>query len=262
MGTAAVQGELWGARARDWAEVQEPSWRPIYEVVLSQAGAAPGTRLLDIGCGAGGALVVARGLGAEVSGLDASEALTAVARERLPGVRIEVGEMEALPFEDQSFDVVTAFNAFQFAEDIVSALREAERVCRRDGRVATLVWGPREDCQLVSGVLPTIMALLPPAPAPAATPFDFGAPGVMEGLMERAGLAARESGDLDGVLEYPDADMAVRAISSAGPSTRAIRHSGEEAVAEGLRGALARFTRDDGSIALRNRFRWVIATPA
>jgi cyclopropane fatty-acyl-phospholipid synthase-like methyltransferase len=91
MGTAEVQGELWGARARDWADVQEPPWRPVYEAVLTRVGVLPGAKLLDIGCGAGGALAVARGLGAEISGLDASEALAAVARERLPEAHIEVG---------------------------------------------------------------------------------------------------------------------------------------------------------------------------
>ena len=35
MGTADVQGELWGARAADWATVQEPTWRPVYERVLA-----------------------------------------------------------------------------------------------------------------------------------------------------------------------------------------------------------------------------------
>lgn len=39
MGTAQVQGELWGAKARDWAEVQEPAWRHIYEAAMTQGGA-------------------------------------------------------------------------------------------------------------------------------------------------------------------------------------------------------------------------------
>ena len=82
---AAIQGELWGARANDWAELNEPAWRPVFEAVMERAGVAPGKRLLDIGCGAGGALVVARRRGAEVSGLDASANLVAIARERLPG---------------------------------------------------------------------------------------------------------------------------------------------------------------------------------
>src|SRR5688572_31538984 len=98
MGTAQVQGELWGAKAGDWTTLQEPGWRPVYETVLREAGVGTGTKLLDAGCGAGGALLVAREMGADVAGLDAAPALVAIARERLPGARIEVGELEELPF--------------------------------------------------------------------------------------------------------------------------------------------------------------------
>jgi hypothetical protein len=44
MGTAKIQGELWGAKARDWVELQEPAWRPVYEAVLARAGIASGCR--------------------------------------------------------------------------------------------------------------------------------------------------------------------------------------------------------------------------
>jgi ubiquinone/menaquinone biosynthesis C-methylase UbiE len=118
VGTALVQGQLWGAKARDWVEVQEPQWQRVYEAALSAGGIRTGTKILDIGCGAGGAHRVARRLGAEVTGLDAAQALVEIARERLPGARIEIGEMENPPFEDRTYDLVTSFNAFQFAENL------------------------------------------------------------------------------------------------------------------------------------------------
>jgi hypothetical protein len=43
MGTAQIQGELWGAKAADWAELQEPAWKPVFEAALSHAGAWPGS---------------------------------------------------------------------------------------------------------------------------------------------------------------------------------------------------------------------------
>jgi SAM-dependent methyltransferase len=261
MGTAEVQGELWGARAGDWAQVQEPAWRPIYQEALAAVGVGPGVRLLDVGCGAGGALVVARELGAEVAGFDASEALTAIARQRLPGARVQRGEMEELPFEAESFDRVVGFNSFQFAGDIPRAFSEARRVARRDGRVMALMWGRREECELVSCVVPSIMALMPPPPPGAAAPFDFGEPGVIEGLMQRVGLVPIAAADQDGTLVYPDLATAIRATSSAGPSTRAIRHSGEAALGKALDEALRPFVQADGSVALKNRFRRVVARP-
>ena len=67
MGTATVQGELWGARAQDWADLNEPAWQPVFAAALQRAGVDPGNRIVDIGCGAGGALIVARQFGAEVA---------------------------------------------------------------------------------------------------------------------------------------------------------------------------------------------------
>ena len=110
----------------------------------------------------------------------------------------------------------------------------------------------------MSVVMPAIMALLP---ASAVTSFDFGSAGVTEDLMQRAGLTPQDSGEFDHIFEYPDAETAVRALSSAAPATRAIRHSGGEAVRHALAAALARFARANGSIALKNRFRWVRAMP-
>ena len=51
--TGAVNGGLWGARARDWAELQEGQCRPVYEAVLDRLKVGPAMAYLDAGCGAG-----------------------------------------------------------------------------------------------------------------------------------------------------------------------------------------------------------------
>src|ERR671938_333072 len=141
MGTAQIQGRLWGARSRDYAAIAEGFFRPVYETVFTAAGVRPGTRLLDVGCGPGLADHLAAQRGAQVAGLDAAEASVAIARERTPQGDFRVGEMEELPWPDHIFDVVTSFNAFQFAGDLGDALRAARRVARSGGRVAMVVWG-------------------------------------------------------------------------------------------------------------------------
>jgi SAM-dependent methyltransferase len=257
-GTAAIQGALWGARAREWADLNEPLWHPLFRMALQQAGVGAGTRLLDVGCGSGGALVIARGLGAEVAGLDASTNLVEIARERLPGAAVEIGEMEALPFSDASFDVVTGINSFQFAGDIVHALAEARRVLQPGGTLLMLAWGKPADCEFISGTLPAVFALLPAARPGAPPPRPLADPGVIEGLMKEAGLAPLASGEFPAELVSPDADSAVRMVLTG--SARAIDHAGEAAVAAAIRGTLPRFTRPDGSVTWKNRFRWATAT--
>ena len=83
---------------------------PTYEEAIRRVGLAPGQRVLDIGCGTGVFLRLVADRGAKPFGLDASEALLAIARERLPEADLRVGEMERLCYADGSFDLVTGFN--------------------------------------------------------------------------------------------------------------------------------------------------------
>src|SRR5262245_25235512 len=145
MGSAAVQGDLWGARAKDWSEIGEAASIPAFEMIFSRLDVGPGKRVLDIGCGSGTALTIAQRMGAEPFGIDAADPLVAIGRARLPAARIEVGDMEDLPFDDRFFDAVTGFNSFQFAADMPRALQEARRVCR--GAFAIFVWGKKQECE-------------------------------------------------------------------------------------------------------------------
>jgi ubiquinone/menaquinone biosynthesis C-methylase UbiE len=63
----------------------------------------------------------------------------------VPEAALRVGPIEQLPWPNESFDLVTGFNAFQFAADFVAALAEAGRVTRSGGRVAICNWGRVED---------------------------------------------------------------------------------------------------------------------
>jgi SAM-dependent methyltransferase len=261
MGTATTMGDLWGAKAADWAELGEPASDPAFRAVFAGAGVGPGTRVLDVGCGAGTALALARSMGAEVAGLDASEALIAIARTRLPGARLEVGDMEALPFADASFDVVTGFNSFQFAGDIPRALAEAARVCRPGGSVTMCVWGSPEECESFSRTIVAMMALAPAPPAKPSNPSrpPLFTPGVLEGLMREAGLEPATRDAVDVPFEFPDAATAWRCYASAGNGVGLVRRVGEAPVREAVLASLVPFTGADGSVRQRNRFHWLMA---
>src|SRR5262245_25548851 len=82
-GSADRWGPLWGARPADWA-LSEEQHVPGYEAALARVALAPGQLVLDIGCGVGVFLGLVAKRGAEAHGIDASEALIAFARQRLP----------------------------------------------------------------------------------------------------------------------------------------------------------------------------------
>lgn len=104
----------------------------IEQLMLLLLDLKPGERALDIGCGTGSHLLILSKLGLNVSGIDASPYMIQKARERF-GQRCELktGMAEALPFDDNEFDLVVIINTLEFLDDALQALREAGRVANR-----------------------------------------------------------------------------------------------------------------------------------
>jgi SAM-dependent methyltransferase len=257
-GSAAVQGELWGARAPDWAEVQEPAQRDLYPPVFDAAGVGEGTSLLDVGCGSGVAAAIAHERGAHVSGIDAALPFVEIARRRVSGADFRVGELEALPYDDDSFDVVTGFASFQYAADPVHALQEARRVTRPGGKVAILTWGQSEQCD-AAAIIKALGSLLPPPPPEAPGPFALSAPGALEELARQAGLTPTRPAGFSTRWTYPDHATMLRAHLSSGPAAKAIKQVGKERVAAALGDAIAPFRTPAGGYELENSWCYLLA---
>lgn len=260
-GTSQINGRLWGARARDWAEVQEGQFAAAYHAVLAQAGVTTGTRHLDAGCGAGMAAALAASLGAKVAGLDAAEGMLEIARERIPAGDFRQGDLEALPWDDNSFDLVTGFNAFQFAGDAAQALREAGRVTRPGGSIVIMTWGDPRGME-AAGHLAALKPLLPPPPPGAPGPFALSDEAALRAFAEAGGLMPGEIFDVDTPWHYPDLSTALRGIGSSGVAVKAIEHSGETAFNAAMAAFMAPFRKADGSIGFGARARYLVATPA
>lgn len=258
--TSTANGRLWGARARDWAEVQEGQCRAAYEAVFDSLALAAGSRYCDVGCGAGGAAMLAAARGAAVSGIDASESLLEIARSRLAGADLRCGDLEQLPFDDASFDLVTGFNAFQFAADPVAALREARRVVRPSGRVVVLTWGDPQGMQAAT-LVGALKPLLPPPPPGAPGPFALSDVTALRALAASAGLTPLAVSDVALDWRYDDLDTALRGLGSSGVAVKAAEHAGADAVDRCHAAALAPFRRDDGSYRIAASFRWLLAAP-
>jgi SAM-dependent methyltransferase len=260
-GTAELQGRLWSVDAANWAEHQEPYLEPAFRAGLNAVGVGDGTRLLDVGCGAGLALRFAADRGADVTGLDAAPGMLEYARRRVPGADVVQGEMQSLPFPDDSFDAVTGFNSFQYAADPVAALREARRVTAPGGRILALVWSPVEMCELAPH-LQSLGALMPPPPPGAPGPFALSGRDALEAFFSSAGLEVAEIDDVMCTFAYPNTAAAVSALSSAGPVVAIAERVGTEAVRLDIERFLAQHVRPDESYAIRNPFRFAVSTPA
>jgi SAM-dependent methyltransferase len=256
-GSAERWGPLWGARADDWA-ISEDQQIPTYAAALEVVGVGAGARILDVGCGVGSFLRYAAGLGAEVHGIDASEALVEIARDRLPGADVRVGEMESLPYADDTFDLVSGFNSFFFANDLVAALREAGRVAKPGAPVVFQVYGRHEHCDLEA--MKTIMRrFLPPRPADAPVDPDLSQPGMLEQLASQAGLTPERTVEVTWSYSYPDAETLGRAMMAPAGLALLAGAEREDEVRQAIVDGLAPFRQTDGSYRLSNEYRILIA---
>jgi SAM-dependent methyltransferase len=147
---------------------------------------APGERILDLSTGTGWTSRVVARRGAAVTGVDIASDLLDAARARAAaeGLPIEyrLGDAEALPFEDGSFDAVISTCGVMFATRQERAAAELARVCRKGGRIALTTWTPDGNIFGMFSVMKRYMPA-PAAPAPRS-PFEWGR---MERVLELLG---------------------------------------------------------------------------
>ena len=113
----------------------------IYEFLKPQ----PGMKILDIGCGTGNLSLELAKLGAEVTGVDISEAMLVKAREKAKKENLDIefycADVHNLPFDDETFDAVVSLSALEFVPDLSEALKEAYRVLKPGGRLVIGIIG-------------------------------------------------------------------------------------------------------------------------
>jgi len=256
--TSEINGRLWGARARDWAEIQERVQWPIYEAAFARTNIGQGTRYLDAGCGAGMAAEMALALGAEVSGVDAAEALLAIARARAPRADFRQGDLEQIPFTEGTFDVVTGFNSFQYAGNPMAALAEACRVTKPGGSVVIVTWGDPKGME-AAAIIGALRPLMPPPPPGAPGPFALSDEGALRQFAVGAGLSPVDIFDVDSPFIYANEQLALRGLNSTGVAVRAMENSSEQAVAAAHAKAIEPFRQSDGSYRVGASFRCLLA---
>jgi SAM-dependent methyltransferase len=221
--------EGWGRGAVDFATLSEPSNCREYVALHHRLDVSHGDRLVDIACGAGLAIELARARGATCSGIDASPRLVAVARDRSPGADIQAGDMHHLPWGDATFDVATSFRGIWGTTP--RALAEIRRVLVPGGRVGLTVWGHLKMSPGVWALAPFSMATTEKV-AHQATMVSLGRPGAGEELLARYGFNDIRRVDIPFAWEFADPEVYARALASTGPAYEAIQNIGEDAFIE------------------------------
>jgi SAM-dependent methyltransferase len=231
----------------------------VYVHVLDRTGIGEGARVLDCGCGAGRFARLAADRGASLAGIDASDELIAIAAERVPEGEFRAGDLERLPWADDTFDVVTGFSAFQFADDKVQALREARRVSR--GLVVAVVPARVPESGITSVFKPVFPLFAPETleTMKGSGMFALSEPGKLEDALASAGLTPSDDEEIECPIVFADSGVAERAFLGAGPIQLAIARSGEAAVADVVRSAFAPFLASDGRVVLPAWYRAVLA---
>lgn len=233
--------EGWGRRAVDFATLSEPGNCREYVTLHQRLGVSRGDRLLDVACGSGLAVELARARGAACAGIDASHRLVAVARDRNPDADLRVGDMHALPWEAGSFDVATSFRGIWATTP--AAMKEIHRVLAPGGRVGLTVWGHIKKSPGAWALAPFRLADDRKVRNQAAMVM-LGRPGVGEDFLARCGFDDVERIDVPFVWEFADPETYARALASTGPAYEAIQNVGEAAFIEAATGQASKLVRD------------------
>ncbi|TQS41349.1 class I SAM-dependent methyltransferase [Cryptosporangium phraense] len=217
------------AWARWWGTFAAPVWETF----------ADGSRVLDVGCGSGEFLA---SLGARgVAGADPSPAMVQLAAAAAPGADVRVADAEALPWADDSFDLVTAINALQFADDPDAAVAEMLRVTVPGGHVAVANWAER-----ARNDLDVINAALADEPLEDG---DLRLPGGLEEMLEPAADVR------SGLVEVPwtaadDHDLVAGLLFG----------EDDPSLARTILDAARPFRTETGGYRFVNHFRWAMGT--
>ena len=192
----AGRGRHWDRRSDEIAEQAARMNAPLIEV----ADIAPGQQVCDIATGAGEpALSVAAMVGTEgrVYATDLCPEMMLGARRRaaaqgLGNITFRTADMLALPDTESAFDRVICRFGLMFCPAPARAAAEARRVLKPGGRVAYLVWGPREETTMFVVFVAAAEAVLGPLDAvddiDLARPFSLGAPGALGQALTSGGL--------------------------------------------------------------------------
>jgi SAM-dependent methyltransferase len=235
-----------GTRAM-WAAGDYARFAPLVATVgerlVARVGIQPGDAVLDVACGTGNVAIPAALAGGRVTGVDLTPEHFPAARAGAAeaGVAVEwvEGDAEALPFEDDRFDVVLSSFGCMFAPRHATAAAELARVLRPGGRLGIAAF---TDSGAGGDFFRTLGAHLPAPPPFAESPLGWGDPAHLRALFPGLELAFEPASYAE---RFASLDDAVELYTTAfGP----IVAVGGAALAADLRALFERHATDGGTV--------------
>jgi SAM-dependent methyltransferase len=272
-----AQIDYWnGPTGERWAKYQSEMDRNLADsadAVLRLANARPGERVLDIGCGAGvTSLMLAEAVGAsgQVTGVDVSQPMLALARSRTRARNIEFIEADAAlyPFRPE-FDLIFSRFGVMFFADPIAAFANIRKGAERGARLAFICWRAVKENEWASLPYSVAKPLLPEQPLadPSAPgPFAFADAGRLRTILETAGFSDIGIEKFAGAMNLGSepGHAAFQATSLMGPTARALRNADEATryrVMDAITQALTEFQTGDESIRLGTAC-WLVSARA
>ena len=219
--------DAWRESAKYWTKHSDTihqMFAPLTRALIERAGIGKGQGVLDVAGGAGEpSLTIAEVVGPEGSVIctdavaEMVEAARTEARRRgLTNIQFRQCTPDALPFADNSFDVVVSRLGVMFFPDPVPAMREMLRVLKSGGKLAFAVWGKSEVnpfCYLVTRVMDQHVKSAATDPdSPNA--FRFAEPGKLASVMTEAGTIDVEESVAEFNIEAPVSPLQFWAMRS------------------------------------------------
>jgi SAM-dependent methyltransferase len=232
---------------------------------IERVGIKKGMKVLDVACGTGNTALPEARTGADVTGIDIAENLIEQARANADRegltAKFEVGDAEALPYEDESFDAVITMFGAMFAPRPEVVASELKRVCKPGGFIAMANWTP----QGFAGQMFKIGGKHVPPPPGIAPPVMWGdedtvrqrfAEGISDLKLERI--------KIDFLFDMPPADVVEHFRKYFGPTHVAfskLNEAGQEALRKDLVDLWTdRNKATDGTTKVESEYLEVIAT--
>jgi ubiquinone/menaquinone biosynthesis C-methylase UbiE len=219
----------------DWAaghyERTAEDLAPVAVEVTTRARLQPGERVLDIACGTGNAALLAAKAGAAVTGIDLARRLVEAGRQRATAERLDVdfhvGDAQALPFGDGSFDVAVSVFGIIFVSDARRAFSEVTRVLRPGGRALITAWTPDGAIAAMSGLF--TRAVADATNAPPTKRFAWHEPDAISNLAASNAADARFLEDGQVTFTANTAEDYLRRYEDLHPASKAQRPILEQA---------------------------------